>query len=314
MESLGIYRELADCYDRLGQVSMRDRFLILAADAALEAGQAAEAERLRQRLLHGSRHHMLRPYSSFAEAVKAPDVQTYLRDLRTNYPLDVAKQLLESLRGAAGPADAPQPMNLSLDPSPPLPPSPSPPAPAPIPPTAPLVDMSGPPTAQPGKLADEEPWRQRGVPPPHRSARLDTYPVRHEAEPPTTPPRPLAQPVPGRPPLSRPLGGGARPAPAPAPAAQPPTVRPALAVPVTQPVPRLPLARPPGTNPPFAQPLATAPHPVPAAAPAPPAQEREAVGQGAWLNMVLVCVVLTAGLALVAFTLARPFLPPGWLP
>src|SRR5260370_1333322 len=90
MESLSIYRDLADCYDRLGQVSMRDRFLILAADAALEAGLPAEAERLRQRLLQGSRHHMLRPYSSFAEAASRADVQTYLRDLRLNYPHAVA--------------------------------------------------------------------------------------------------------------------------------------------------------------------------------------------------------------------------------
>src|SRR5688572_1432363 len=67
-DNLSIYRELADHYDRLGQVSMRDRFLMLAADAALAAGQPDEAERLRQRLLATSRHHMLRPYASFAEA------------------------------------------------------------------------------------------------------------------------------------------------------------------------------------------------------------------------------------------------------
>jgi hypothetical protein len=33
-----------------------------------------------------------------------------------------------------------------------------------------------------------------------------------------------------------------------------------------------------------------------------------------WLTMLLVGVVLTAGVALFAFTLARPFLPAGWLP
>ena len=98
MDRLSVYRELADRYDHLGQVSMRDRFLILAADAALEGGRAGEAETLRQRLLQGSRHHMLRPYYSFAEAACAADVQSYLHDLRTNYPLEVAQQLLDSLK------------------------------------------------------------------------------------------------------------------------------------------------------------------------------------------------------------------------
>jgi hypothetical protein len=297
MESLGIYRELADCYDRRGQVSMRDRFLILAADAALEAGQAGEAERLRQRLLQGSRHHMLRPYSSFAEAVQAPDVQTYLRDLRVNYPLDVAEQLLESLRSAAPALEQTPLVNLSLDPVPP--------APA-IPPTAPLIDLSSTPAAQPGKLADAEVWHTRGMAAPGRPARVDTYPIRQEAEPATTPPRPLAQPLPARPPQPRPAAGSARPAPPPAPAPLPPAAQPARAVPVTQPVPRPPLARPLGPSAPLAQPLAAIPRPA--------LEELEPAGQGGWLSMLLVGVVLAAGLALVAFTLARPFLPDGWLP
>jgi hypothetical protein len=56
--------------------------------------------------------------------------------------------------------------------------------------------------------------------------------------------------------------------------------------------------------------------PAPArVAPTQAARERETPPQGgAWLNMLLVGVVLTAGLALVAFTLGRPFLPPNWLP
>src|SRR5215212_5918458 len=94
-----VYRELADHYERLSQSSMRDRFLMLAADAAFSAGQAEEAERLRQRLLAGNRHHMLRPYASFAEASRAADVQAYLDGLRANYPPDQARDLLNTLRG-----------------------------------------------------------------------------------------------------------------------------------------------------------------------------------------------------------------------
>lgn len=174
LQSLTTYRDLADRYDQLGQVSMRDRFLMLAADAALAAGQGSEAERLRDRLLQGSRHHMLRPYRSFAEAVQAPDVQTYLRDLRANYPLDTANQLLESLRPGAGPpVEQTQPLNWAV----------SRPASPVIPPTAPLMDLYGSPGQErlartPGKLPVE-------LDPP--------VPV---AAPATA--RPLAQPLPGR--------------------------------------------------------------------------------------------------------------------
>jgi hypothetical protein len=224
-ECLTVYRELADQYDRLGQVSMRDRFLMLAASAALEAGQPSEAERLRQRLLAASRHHMLRPYGSFAEAARAPDVDTYLRDLEANYPLDDARELLGTLRGAG-----------------------QTPAPArPIPPTAPLLDLDAPRAAR-------------------REEAPAIYPLRPE-EPPA--PRPRAQPLPGQ-----------RAAPSAAP-------RPPIATPVAAPAQPLPVA--------------VRAHKKPAA-------------QSIWLSGVLMVIAVIAGLALVVFTLARPFLPAGWLP
>jgi hypothetical protein len=157
-DSLSVYRELADHYDRLGQPSMRDRFLILAADAALQAGQPALAEQLRQQLLHGSRHHMLRSYASFAEAAAAPDVQTYLRDLRTNYPPVVAREMLDEIQPSGGePAGGHRP----------------------IPPTAPLVDMNSPARS----------WQPRGL--------AEPYPLRGEGEA-APPARPLPHAIPAR--------------------------------------------------------------------------------------------------------------------
>ena len=76
---LRIYKELADWYERQRQPQMRDRFLVLAADAALLAGKADEAEKVRLRLLKVNPHHMLKPYTSFAQALKAPDVLTYVQ-------------------------------------------------------------------------------------------------------------------------------------------------------------------------------------------------------------------------------------------
>ena len=75
-DALSVYRELAEKYHELGQLPMRDRFLMLAADAALAAGLAAEAERLRLWLLHQNRHHMLRPYRSFEEHLATIDRYT----------------------------------------------------------------------------------------------------------------------------------------------------------------------------------------------------------------------------------------------
>jgi hypothetical protein len=95
---LNVYKELADWYERQRQPPMRDRFLVLAADAALAANRPDEAERLRSRLLQVNPHHMLKPYASFTQALKAPDVQTYVKDLRVNYPANVAEDLLRTLQ------------------------------------------------------------------------------------------------------------------------------------------------------------------------------------------------------------------------
>ena len=90
---LRVYKELADWYERQRQPPMRDRFLVLAADAALPANRPDEAETLRLRLLKVNPHHMLKPYASFAQALKAPDVLTYIKDLLVNHPTKVAEDL-----------------------------------------------------------------------------------------------------------------------------------------------------------------------------------------------------------------------------
>src|SRR5580658_8820900 len=93
-----VYKQLADWYARHGEHSKRDRFLVLAMDAAQRAGRSEDAEKLRRELLQANPHHLLRPFGSFAEASKATDVQTYLADLRKNHSSEVAQALLLSLR------------------------------------------------------------------------------------------------------------------------------------------------------------------------------------------------------------------------
>jgi hypothetical protein len=189
--TLRVYEELADWYERQSQAQMRDRFLLLAADTAMAAGQPDEAERLRLRLLQHSPHHMLRPFASFGEAMTSPDVQGYISDLRQTYPPETAEQLLESLQ-ANGAAE------------PPLPPA-APPEPARQAPARPAEPLKV------YRVKDEE--------------------ARPAPAPPPPPPRPAPRPAPPAnvplPPLAEfpappPAPPAPRPAPAPIPLARPP--------------------------------------------------------------------------------------------
>ena len=102
-EIVGVYQELAEAYDRRGEAQMRDRFLVLAADAAFSGRRRDDAERLRVQLLQQNPHHLLKPYASFAEAMKSKDVQNYVTALRRSHPFERAELMLENFqREAAG--------------------------------------------------------------------------------------------------------------------------------------------------------------------------------------------------------------------
>jgi hypothetical protein len=100
-----VYEELANWEEQRDSAQTRDRFLILAADAALSQGLNDEAERLRARLLQHNPHHLLKPYPSLAEAMKSPDVYSYVADLRNSYAPEEAESLLESLRSGGPPLE-----------------------------------------------------------------------------------------------------------------------------------------------------------------------------------------------------------------
>lgn len=108
--SIRVYQELATHYDARGEPQVRDRFLVLAADAATAAGRPEEAERLRNRLLQLNPHHMLKPYSSWSQALQSPDVTSYIEGLRRTYPPASAENLLASVRGSNEEERMPQPL------------------------------------------------------------------------------------------------------------------------------------------------------------------------------------------------------------
>ena len=220
-----VYLELAEGYERRGQDSLRDRFLVLAADAAHRDGREDEAERLRLRLLQANPHHLLKPFSSFAEAAAAPDVGQYVRDLRANYPPDVAASLLRSLGAPGG-----QPAGRQ------------------IPVTAPLISLDSPagnggdPRMETLRLP---PVQERPTPPVPRApaaarpAHDNRPPHRSASAPPARPATPHQHPT-------RPAPvGAAAPPPKPVPPA-PRAPRPASA----RPVPRVPVATPAPPPPP----------------------------------------------------------------
>jgi hypothetical protein len=217
LATLQVYKELADWYERQGQAAMRDRFLILAAEAAFSAGKSDEAERLRQRLLQGNPHHMLKPFSSFAQALQSTNIQIYIHDLQANYPAETAEGLLRNLRSGVPPPPTAAPMGASTlgelpqtaplieihdEPTLPL----SPPAePLKVYPlgNAPAPTRPSVPPAKPTNL--NRPSQRKPAPPPDRPSQLNTPSPRSQ---PTLPrsTRPLAapDPVPPPPPPSEP--------------------------------------------------------------------------------------------------------------
>jgi hypothetical protein len=91
------YEMLASRYAHQGEARQRDHCLVLAADAALSAGQPDQAERLRKRLLLTNPHHLLRPFASMSEAMQSTDVQDYVADLRHQWPPEVVEKLVRQM-------------------------------------------------------------------------------------------------------------------------------------------------------------------------------------------------------------------------
>jgi hypothetical protein len=280
---LPVFKELADCYTRRGQAQMRDRFLVLAADAAQAAGQTDEAERLRLRLLQVNPHHLLKPYASFDQARAAPDVDTYIRNLRLNYPLEVAEGLLRALRASDDPAT--QRLQQTAD--------------------LPARGYANEPT-----LSLEARDNRTSPPQAQEDAAHDGTLTLPEAAVPTEAARPAAAPRPRVPTKAEPA---ARP---PAPRSTAPTALPPArpAVPTPSPArPRSASSKAPPRPSSGASPFAALPGDAAPAGRKSTAEDAPP-DDNAWMASVLLVVVGLLGLGFAAFTLARPFLPKAWLP
>ncbi|HEX5272562.1 MAG TPA: hypothetical protein VFW33_18820 [Gemmataceae bacterium] len=180
-----IYKELADVHERQGRPQLRDRYLVLAADAALGADRSAEADLLMARLLRANPHHMLRPFPSFADAMASPDIRNYVAELRRTHPPKQAEAEFDALRtGRAGAA----PRQTRA-----------------LPPTAPVVDLDAEDKREPLKLHREQDGAD--TPPPARAPKpAAPKPAAPKPAPPKAAPRPITpiplarEPAPERPP------------------------------------------------------------------------------------------------------------------
>lgn len=294
--ALQVYQDLADSFEQQKNPGMRDMFLMLAADAALRAGHTAEAELLRVRLLRLNPDHLLKPYVSFAEAATAPDIQSYLDELRQKYPVEAAEDMLESVLFQTA-------LDVPGDVAATLPPTPRAPASRP-------ADSAG-----PASRSRPEPPQ----PPAAEEDSLKVYRVHPEVEPPKPPPatqRPRD--------VERPVPKGPPPRPAPSRSIEE-TLPPHAAFPSigeTLPPPRAPAPRP--VSAPVPRPPAAPPRPAPSrrpVSPAPPSQvprgraaarpaeNEEKQTTGAWVGLTLFGLMAVAGLALTLLALFPHILP-----
>ncbi|QDU64473.1 hypothetical protein Pan216_53630 [Planctomycetes bacterium Pan216] len=98
-ELLDLYLRLADAAQEQQQPLQRNKFLVLAADAAGRAGLLAVAEDCRTKILAHNPKHILRQYPSMGEALASKDVRLYTRQLHRLFPFEKAEYLLSKFEG-----------------------------------------------------------------------------------------------------------------------------------------------------------------------------------------------------------------------
>lgn len=98
-------RELVDLYLHLARASEEQRrllqsnkFLVLAARIACQAGATQIAEECRRRILAHNPNHLLKSFASMAEALRSEDVCQYTHQLTRLYPFEKAEYLLHKFR------------------------------------------------------------------------------------------------------------------------------------------------------------------------------------------------------------------------
>jgi hypothetical protein len=93
--ALSAYLRLAVISHERGQWLPRNKFLILAGDAACREGLLQAADHCRDLILTTSPAHIIGRYDSFPSALKSAEFQTYLKQLKKFCSVERAEHLLE---------------------------------------------------------------------------------------------------------------------------------------------------------------------------------------------------------------------------
>lgn len=96
------YVKLAELSRQKAQLFGRDKFLVLAGAAACRAGWLEVAERCRALVLAHSPSHLLGHFERFADAMRSPDFQPFLKQLERFCGSERAESLLAELGHEAG--------------------------------------------------------------------------------------------------------------------------------------------------------------------------------------------------------------------
>lgn len=97
---LDLYLHLACASEAQSKPLQRDKFLVLAAGVAHDAGFARIAEDCRNRIVAKNPNHILRNYGSMREALGSDDVRHYTHQLMRVYPFEKAEYLLHKFRAS----------------------------------------------------------------------------------------------------------------------------------------------------------------------------------------------------------------------
>lgn len=92
--SVARYLRLADLAQRKGQVSGRNRFLLLAAVDACHAGLLSVATLCRNRVLRDEPRHLIRRFPTIPDAIRSEDFQSFARRLARFCSREQAEHLL----------------------------------------------------------------------------------------------------------------------------------------------------------------------------------------------------------------------------
>jgi hypothetical protein len=100
------YLRLADVAQRKGQISGRNRFLLLAAVDACHAGLLDVATLCRERVLQDEPRHLVGRFSTIPDAIRSEDFQPFSRRLVRFCSREQAEHLLEQQSADGLPLDA----------------------------------------------------------------------------------------------------------------------------------------------------------------------------------------------------------------